>query len=245
MKKLMFALAFAAVLPAVAEDLAEWGGMITVWPKNCGKFVFVDAQDKVPAPLLEKPIAQLGKDFSIDIRKVSGDAASFDLRTVPAALKKLEAKGAIWIVNDPALPASLAAGDNGWGLLNVAPLVADSPDEKVLGKRVVKSINRVFANIHGASESMMMPGCVMKQVVGVAELDALNCENYSPEAFGKVSNYLNKFGYKRVQTGTYYDACEEGWAPAPTNAVQKQIWDKIHQMPTKPIKILPPSRAKK
>ena len=40
----------------------------------------------------------------------------------------------------------------------------------------------------------------------------------------------------------YRKACEEGWAPAPTNDVQKAIWDKVHAMPTEPIKIKPETK---
>jgi len=30
---------------------------------------------------------------------------------------------------------------------------------------------------------------------------------------------------------------EEGWAPAPTNEYQKIVWDKVHAIPQKPMKI--------
>ena len=36
---------------------------------------------------------------------------------------------------------------------------------------------------------------------------------------------------------SYQKACEEGWAPLPTNDVQKAIWDKVHAVPKNPMKI--------
>ena len=36
---------------------------------------------------------------------------------------------------------------------------------------------------------------------------------------------------------TYKEACEEGWAPAPTNEIQKAIWDKVRATPKNPMKI--------
>ena len=36
---------------------------------------------------------------------------------------------------------------------------------------------------------------------------------------------------------TYKKACEEGWAPAPTNEFQKAIWEKVHAAPKNPMKI--------
>ena len=35
----------------------------------------------------------------------------------------------------------------------------------------------------------------------------------------------------------YRQACQEGWAPAPTNAVQRAIWNKVHQIPDSPLVI--------
>ena len=35
----------------------------------------------------------------------------------------------------------------------------------------------------------------------------------------------NKRGIPTLRHGTYRSACEHGWAPAPTNDVQKAIWE--------------------
>jgi hypothetical protein len=35
----------------------------------------------------------------------------------------------------------------------------------------------------------------------------------------------------------YRQACKQGWAPAPTNDVQRAIWNKVHELPSDPIKI--------
>ena len=44
---------------------------------------------------------------------------------------------------------------------------------------------------------------------------------------------------------TYREACEQGWAPKPANAVQQKVWDEVHAMPTEPMKILPKSKQKR
>ena len=46
-------------------------------------------------------------------------------------------------------------------------------------------------------------------------------------------------GVSTLRFATYWQACKEGWAPAPTNDVQKAIWDKVHSLPTAPLKIAP------
>ena len=51
--------------------------------------------------------------------------------------------------------------------------------------------------------------------------------------------YLKTLGVTTRAVTSYKTACKEGWAPAPTNDVQRAIWDKVHAMPTAPIKIKP------
>ena len=51
--------------------------------------------------------------------------------------------------------------------------------------------------------------------------------------------------YRRT---TYREACQEGWAPQPTNDVQKAIWEQVkadkERGPTNPITIPPPNQKK-
>lgn len=248
MKKLILSLALTTVVSAFATDkdpYAEYGGEISLWPKDPGLFLFVNAQTKLADEKLAKPIKKLADEFYIDIRAKNVPSETFDIRKSPAMLKSYGAKGGIWVVDDPLLPVSLAAIEDGWGILNVAPLLADAPADAKLDKRLVKIVNRLFGEIHGVSDPTMMPACVTKQAVGLAGVDELVCADYSPDADSKISGFLAKLGYKQRKYGTYQDACEEGWAPKPTNAVQKAIWDKVHQLPTKPLTIQRESERKK
>ena len=248
MKKLIFTLALTTVVSAFATDkdpYAEYGGEISLWPKDPGTFLFVNAQSRLPEATLAKPIKMLRDEFNVDIRTKATPGETFDIRKSPALLKGYGAIGGIWIVDDPLLPVSLAAIESGWGVLNVAPILADTPAADKLDKRFRKVVNRLFAEIHGVSDPLMMPACVTKQAVGLAGIDELVCVDYSPEADSKISGFLTKLGYKQRKYGTYQDACEEGWAPKPTNSVQKAIWDKVHQLPTKPLTIQRESERKK
>ena len=241
MNRLIMAVCVAtAVLGAKAEDpdgYAEWGEVIELWPENAGRFALVNAQSKASDKIVEAAETQLTRVFTIRFAPSKGKMP--EIREVPAELKRLGAKGGIWLVDDPKLPTVIAACENGWGLLNVGALAVDNPDEKKLEGRLVKELNRLFAYIHGASESMMVPGCVTKPAHGLEGLDKLTCSQISPEAYTKIGTYLRQSGYKMKLTGYYREACEQGWAPAPTNAVQKGIWDKVHQLPKAPIKIKP------
>lgn len=240
------ALLFAASLVCgitYADEITDLGGDLEIWPDDHGTFLFVNTQSALEDAAFQKVVKRLAEDFNIDVRLVPGEAP--ELRAVPTRLAELKAKGAIWIVNDPMLPIVLAACENGWAFLNVAPILADAPANDKIEGRVTRIANRLFAYIHGACDSTLMPQCVMKNAHGMDGIDALICKDYSPEAFSKVSGFLAGAGYRQARRGTYYDACEEGWAPPPTNDVQKAIWDKVHQMPTKPIKIVPESKRRK
>lgn len=222
----------------------DFGGTITMWPKNPGLFVFINCQKAINEKVIFRPVEMIKDDFNVNIQSQSGNEKEFDLKRIPAELKGLGANGGIYFINDPSLPISLAAAEDGWGVLNVAPIISDSPDSEKLNKRLQKLINRLFANIHGIADPIMMPACVTKPAIGLAGIDALICTTFSPEANSKITAYLHKAGYKQRKVGTYYDACEEGWAPPPTNEVQKKIWDKVHKLPTKPLVILPESKRK-
>lgn len=236
MKRKNMAVCMVAIALGAAGGAAEApndGGNLKIWPEGHGTFIFVNAQSAIGEDMLAAPVEQIANDFGIDVRIQRGEAV--EVRAVPAALDNMKAKGAIWVVNDPAMPVVLAACESGWGILNVAPMLADSPDGNRLRGRVTRMVNRLFGFVHGAYESGMMPQCVMKQAHGMDGLDALVCQMYSPEAFSKISSYLAGSGYKQCRMGSYRDACEEGWAPPPTNAVQKAIWNKVHQLPSQPI----------
>ena len=81
------------------------------------------------------------------------------------------------------------------------------------------------------------PGNIMN-IAKVEDLDL--CDEFVPfDKVGVVKQHLKNAGVTPVRYATYRIVCREGWAPAPTNDVQKAIWDKVHAMPTEPIKIKP------
>ena len=49
--------------------------------------------------------------------------------------------------------------------------------------------------------------------------------------------HTSERGCQHGKRAVYRKACMDGWAPAPTNEYQKAIWDQVHAIPTKPIKI--------
>ena len=79
--------------------------------------------------------------------------------------------------------------------------------------------------------------CVMKPLGSMSELDAMPNKFIHPATFFKARSYFDMCGVTPARKGTYESACQQGWAPAPTNEAQKAIWDKVHAIPDQPLKI--------
>lgn len=227
------------------QSVASQGGLVVLWPQNAGRFMFVNAQRRVPSAALSTTARRLCDEFNVDVRLAEGSAP--DVRTARGEMAKLGAKGAIWVVDDPALPMVLAAAEDGWGILNVAPLLDGAPSDKAAGVRVARVANRLFGMLNGCFGTMMIPQCVMRPVHSVAEIDALFTSDFSPEAYTKIASFMKEAGYLNARRNTYLGACREGWAPAPTNAVQRALWEQAQadkeRGPANAIKIPPPKKA--
>lgn len=79
--------------------------------------------------------------------------------------------------------------------------------------------------------------CVMKPLRNMAELDAMPNKFIHPASFFKARPYFDMCGVTPARKGTYESACQQGWAPQPTNDVQKAIWNEVHAIPDKPLTI--------
>lgn len=142
-------------------------------------------------------------------------------------------------------PALLVAPEEAWASVNVEALEKDAPPDDVFIKRVNKEFWRATAMALGASNSMFQP-CLMSDVFSLADLDAISLPAPCPEPFNKMMNTARHLGIFPSRRVTYKRACEEGWAPAPTNDVQKAIYEQVkadkERGPTNPLKIVPPKK---
>lgn len=151
--------------------------------------------------------------------------------------------GAYIVVKDDATSKMtiLAAPEQGWASVNVAPLKADAPDAEKFAKRVTKEVWRALVYMLGGGNNQM-PACVMKPCAGIKDIDNLKMEQPCPEPFREMSQSAAKLGIAQAKLTSYRRACVEGWAPAPANEYQKTIWDEVHAMPTEPLKIKPETK---
>ncbi len=155
------------------------------------------------------------------------DAPTDTPLTAALAALKDPAVAAVVVVGDSAgYPALLVAPESRWALVNVAALGGPDTAPDTLAERTIKEVWRAFGYLMGAAHSNFET-CLMKPVLAPADLDALKVKCISPEPLNKILAHAQKLGIKPARMTTYRKAVEEGWAPAPTNDVQKALWDEV------------------
>ena len=209
--------------------LAESGGFVerNVQGKSA---LIVNAQSEVPMAYLDETAASIRRLVLVKVETATGDPSKSHRPTADHPV-------VVTVLNDPTSDTTiLVAPEQNWATLNVNPLLRDKPTAEVLASRIHKEVWRATAMTMGAANSMMQP-CLLRQINTLRELDHTKNMLPSPQPINNMIEVANKFEIARVHRATYRKACEEGWAPAPTNDVQKAIWNQVRQMPTKPLKI--------
>jgi hypothetical protein len=109
--------------------------------------------------------------------------------------------------------------------------------------RCRKGILRAYSVLIGGARSQF-PGNILA-VKSIEELDTVG--EFVPGDVQMVIRQNFKDHEVTAETkAPYIRACKEGWAPAPTNDIQKAIWDRVksekERGPTNAIKIRPPKK---
>ena len=167
------------------------------------------------------------------------DAASATLPGGEAAWRRAaeEAReagvaAAVLVIDDAAYPFLMDSPDGRWAVLNVAAVKGDAAK---LSGRLTKLVWNATVRAVGAG------GCgdafsVFAPFTTLAELDRLGSDP-GPMGHNALIDAAKARGLTFVRLATYRTACQQGWAPAPTNDVQRAIWNQVHAIPDKPIKI--------
>ena len=191
-----------------------------------GKVVYVNCQTAVDDSLIKSNAEHFATQVKIGVETVKG---SFDL-----AAPKVQGEATLFIVDDPKLPMSLVAPEARWCMVNVAPLKCEKP--QFFQARVRKALSRGFGFLAGAVASQFQ-GTLVEGITKPEDYDTRAAEGLPHDVMLRIPKYLAGYGIVPYELVFYRKACEEGWAPNPTNDVQKKIWDDVHALPTKPIKI--------
>ena len=253
MRKVLFAMAMACACSAFADNLASTniangvarrkltredvlratGGRLLKPNSGKGVFVIASAQDKVELKDIQALANIIQSATMVEIRVVH---SSYEMSA--AALKKLNAQMGVGVVDSPGKPGLIVAPEEGWAVVNIAPLAVGQDGKLNFTKRVRKEIYRAFGIVAGGCGSSYQ-GNLLDPIRTPDDLDMYpDSDLQMPiDMLQKMPKFCDKFGVRPWRMTTYRRACHEGWAPAPTNDVQKAIWDKVHAMPATPMKI--------
>jgi len=111
--------------------------------------------------------------------------------------------------------------------VNVAALSADGSDMEKLKERLIKQLWRATGLVFGAGYSQQFPTSVMQPARSLDALDKISGTTYATDTVQGILRSAIRLGVAGYQRFTYKQACEQGWAPAPTNQWQRAIWDAV------------------
>lgn len=210
------------------------GGEILKKGSYLGRVSVISTQSRVALSDIEAVAAIFANETEMNFVAVQHAAASpRDL------LKATSSAAAVIVVDDPTQPVLLFAPEEGWATVNVAVIVDDISTERGKARlfipRVRKEIMKALSLVcgGGASEYPNNPMSTVK----LRDLD--NVDEVLPmDKLNNALKHLERLGVTRKEMTTYRKACQEGWAPAPTNEIQRAIWEQTHELPSEPIKII-------
>lgn len=245
MKKLLFvAMALCATVTISADNntaktqkerdqiVMEKVGGFVVQPRT-GNVSVINAQTEDSLDALKPIVEAIGEQINTPIEWKVGEFRLVDAEQIR---KELGIDLAIFIVADSTLPMTLCAPEARWAVVNIAPLKADKPTDEKFNARVSKAFARAFVNLLGGAMTKFTTS-VLKPVSSTKDLDRTVYKGLPFDAAVAIARYLPEMNISPQRKVTYKRACEEGWAPAPTNEFQRAVWDKVHQIPDKPITI--------
>lgn len=213
-----------------AKMLNQSGGFIKQ-PASGPKFLFLSTQKRIAIEKFVSAPQQIESITRLAVAVKTKDPID-PMKDATEALKDRKETAAVLIICDVQdYPSLLIAPESRWAILNVGALAVDKPSDEVLLGRLNKELWRAFAFLMGAANSSF-PGCVMKNVDKASDLDDIKASSFSPEPLPKIMSQGKLFGISPSRTTTYRKACEEGWAPMPTNEIQKAVWEDTKQKKT-------------
>ena len=212
------------------------GGFIRRIGVPDGKIVIANANSGLDMTSIKKEFSRIANlmKTKIEVVDVSNQVS---VATAGDALGQVGAAVAVFIVNDDKLPATtLIAPSAKWAIVNTKALGKDGAKPAYVNSRTCKEAVRSMLIVSGGFNSQF-PDSLMSPVVTLTDLDDMPAPNPPVDVMGRAVKSLPKLGVTPNPFVTYLQACQEGWAPAPTNEYQKAIWEKVHAPPTKPLKI--------
>lgn len=224
-----------------ARRVASAGGIIRK-TNGTGRIVYANAQSTVKSGEIAKAMEALAKFLRVRIDAI--DVQAGDVADAGGFLAGGKAQAAVVVVDNAVDPALLVAPEERWAKVNVGKLKGKNVQERARAEFL-----RAFCYLCGGVGSEYKNP--LTGFIGSPEqLDASSSADLQLpiDVVSRFTPYLKQIGVTPYVETTYRRACREGWAPAPTNDLQKAVWDEINagkeRGPANALKI-PSPRAKK
>ena len=222
-----------------AEIVKRAGGYARKTDNQKGRIIFANQQDVVPLDIVESSAAKIGNMVKMAVDVVPCKSGEINRRAVAELLKNANANGVIYLSADDCDETILLAPEGRWAKINVNLLQGTN-----VAMRVQKEMIRAFVFLCGGGTSDLGHP-ILDAISSTAQLDAVPY-SFPQDVLGRLERYMAQMGVTPYYQTTYRRACHLGWAPPPTNDIQRAIWEKIkadkERGPTNPITIPPPKK---
>ena len=205
--------------------LARSGGMLPP-PDGGGAFVAAVACGRVDASNMVVRCAERAATLlrlAVEVHGAPSPAPGSAFTAAKGLLSK-EVAAVLLVTDEKDAPALAVYPEEGVCVLNLNPL--STPDTGLAAKRIEKEFWRGFGFLLGAYATPL-PGDALQPVRSLAELDAMKGCCLSPARFQNIFKTAKQLGIRSTRPVPYRVAVREGWAPAPTNDVQRAIWEDV------------------
>lgn len=228
------------ISPELKELMDRRSGGL-VYPKTNGKaLLLVDARGGEDDGLITEFAKELKRGFYLNLATVRKPAVQDgNLFEFAAAQKSKDNPAVILIVDVEKKPTLSAYPEDAVGIVNAARLKGG--DAAKFKERLSKELWRGMALSLGGFAATAPNGRIVKSILSpaysTADLDAIAARRLSPHQCNAIYESVATIGLQASKPVSYKMACKQGWAPAPTNGIQKAIWNEVFSVPDKPITI--------
>ena len=224
----------AAAKVKLPRGMRRYGGIIQVPNSQKGKIVVVNAQRKLPLDNIRAGMDEFAQSQKFKVEFVDGEPTTPEKASED--MLKIGADVAVFIQENPESKITiLNAPEQRWTIVNASAVNADARSDEFAASRIRKELMRGFLCAAGTMNSQYQ-GSIMAAIKEPKDLDKM-LEDAPIDAIQRAIGSLKVYGVTPQEMTTYKKACQEGWAPPPTNEYQKAIWNQVHAIPDKPITI--------
>lgn len=213
------------------RNLELYGGWVNDRRKQEGEIAVVNSQRAIDDTVIHSAITKFENNIHVAVKTANAD--SVNVENADKVFEGLKANLAVFIVDNKGLPGILLAPESRWAIVNVAKY-AGTKQKEWAQIEILRALYFVLGS--GVTPDKT---AITAPITKTYQLAYIDPDITSFEENMNLMNCLRFYGITPFDRRLYRDACEEGWAPAPTNKYQQAVWDKVHAIPTKPLVIEP------